>query len=119
MDNAITVNVASCVIKVSDLDRSLTFYSDVFVCRVAVREHDMALLLTPKDFQIYLHVQEPLRPRGIADMGVQHLVWSTDSLADLEQVRERLRVYDPAVYTHTDPATKVTYLEGSGPDGSG
>jgi catechol 2,3-dioxygenase-like lactoylglutathione lyase family enzyme len=116
MANEITANVASCVIKVSDLDRSLAFYRDVFSCRVAVREDDMALLLTPKGFQIYLHVQEPLRPRGIAEMGVRHLVWSTDTLADLEQVRDRLRVHDPAVYTHTDPATEVTYLEGSGPD---
>jgi extradiol dioxygenase family protein len=51
----ISVDVASCVVRVSDLDRSLKFYCDVFSCRLAIREADVALLLTPKGFQIYLH----------------------------------------------------------------
>ena len=77
----------------------------------------MALLLTPKGFQIYLHVQEPLRPRCVADMGVQHLVRSTDNESDLERIKERLQAYDAAVYLHADAATGLTFLHGSGPDG--
>jgi hypothetical protein len=34
----------------------------------------MALLLTPRDFQIYLHAKDPLRPRGFGVMAVQHLL---------------------------------------------
>jgi catechol 2,3-dioxygenase-like lactoylglutathione lyase family enzyme len=38
--------------RVSDLDRSVRFYRDVFCCQVALREPDAALLLTPDGFQI-------------------------------------------------------------------
>jgi catechol 2,3-dioxygenase-like lactoylglutathione lyase family enzyme len=49
-----TTTVASTVIRVSELQRSVSFYCDVFLCRVALRESDTALLLTPDGSQIYL-----------------------------------------------------------------
>ena len=51
-ESGVSVDVVAIVVRVSDLDRSLKFYCDVFSCRVAVREADMALLLTPKGFEI-------------------------------------------------------------------
>lgn len=116
MDNEINVTVTSCVVRVTDLDRSVEFYRDIFSCEVAVRSWDMALLLTPKGFQIYLHVKEPSVTRGIGVLGVHHLVWSTDSESDLEQIKQRLQVYDPATYVHTDDATGLTFLDACGPD---
>jgi catechol-2,3-dioxygenase len=115
-DSEVTANVASCVMRVSDLDQSLNFYRDVFSCRVAVREADMALLLTPKGFQIYLHAQGSFRPRALGAMGVHHLLWSTDSRSDLQRIKERLQAYDVAVFSHIDSANAVTFLEASGPD---
>ena len=109
-------NVASCVMLVSDLDRSLEFYHDIFSCRVAIRQDDMALMLTPKGFQIYLHAKESFGPRGTATLGVQHLIWSTDSWSDFQAIKQRLQAGDPEVYSHLDAANEVTYLEGSGPD---
>jgi hypothetical protein len=41
-EREISVDVASCVVRVSDLDRSLKFYCDVFSCRLAIREADVA-----------------------------------------------------------------------------
>ena len=67
----VSAHVASCVIRVSDLDRSLTFYRDVFSCRVAIREADMALLLAPNGFQVYLHSQRSFHRRGLGTLGVQ------------------------------------------------
>ncbi|MBU9766811.1 VOC family protein [Mycobacterium sp. TNTM28] len=116
MDNEISVTVASCVVRVTDLHRSVAFYRDVFSCRVSVEAEDMVLLLTPKGFQIYLHVKAPFLSRGLGMLGVQHLIWSTDSEADLERIRERLRAYDPSIYTHTDAATGVRFLDARGPD---
>jgi catechol 2,3-dioxygenase-like lactoylglutathione lyase family enzyme len=116
MDNGIDVTVTSCVVRVTDLNRSVDFYRDIFSCGVAVHTEDMALLLTPKGFQIYLHVKEPFLARGIGVLGVQHLVWSTDSESDLEQIKLRLQAYDPATYVHTDDATGLTFLDASGPD---
>jgi len=96
--------------------RSDDFYRDIFSCRVAVQSDDMALLLTSKGFQIYLHVNEPFLARNFGVLGVQHLVWSTDSESDLEQIGQRLQAYDPATYTHTDAATGLTFLDACGPD---
>ncbi len=111
----VSAHVASCVIRVSELERSVNFYRDVFSCRVGVREKDMALLLTPTGFQLYLHAQRSLRRRSAGTIGVSYLMWATDSQADLEVITQRLRAYDPAVFTHTDNG--VTFLEGCDPDG--
>jgi catechol 2,3-dioxygenase-like lactoylglutathione lyase family enzyme len=51
----ISAHVASCVIRVGELDRSLKFYGDVFSCNVVARETDMAMLFAPNGFHIYLH----------------------------------------------------------------
>jgi catechol 2,3-dioxygenase-like lactoylglutathione lyase family enzyme len=101
--------------RVADLDRSVNFYCDVFSCRVTLRESDTALLLTPGDFQIYLHStgQSRRRPR-LAPVGVQYLMWATDCQAELERITMRLRVHDPATFTHTENG--VTFVEGCDPD---
>jgi catechol 2,3-dioxygenase-like lactoylglutathione lyase family enzyme len=116
MADDVNVTVTSCVMRVSNLDRSVQFYCDIFSCRVAVRSDDIALLLTPKGFQIYLHLKDEAAPRGIGTLGVQHLVWSTDSRSDLEQITERIAAYDPATYLHVDDATGLTFVDACGPD---
>lgn len=116
MDDDIDVTVASCVIRVIDLERSVSFYRDVFSCRVGVRSEDTVLLLTPKGFQLYLQAKKPYLPRNLGVLGVQQLVWSTSSQSDLERIMNRLRRHDPSIYTHTDAATGVTFLDARGPD---
>jgi extradiol dioxygenase family protein len=106
--------VASAVIHVSDVDRSVNFYCDVFSCSVALRESDAALLLAPGGFQIYLYAKAPSgRPRA-SDTGVQYLMWSTDSEADLRRITQRLQAYDAATYTHVENG--VTFVEACEPD---
>ncbi len=112
---AISAHVASCVIRVSHLDRSLKFYSDVFSCRVAIRQADTALLLTPNGFQLYLHARESFRHRGAGGLGTQYLMWATESESDLQRITQRLQAYDTAAYSHTENG--VTFLEGCDPDG--
>ena len=110
----VSAHVASCVIRVSDLDRSLTFYRDVFSWRVALHEADMALLLAPNGFQVYLHSRQSFHRRGAGSLGCQHLMWATGSESDLGEVTQRLRAYDTAAYSHTENG--VTFLEGCDPD---
>ena len=111
----VTTTVASTVIRVADLDRSVSFYRDVFCCRVALREPDTALLLTPDGFQIYLHSSTgPCRRPRLASIGVEYLMWATDSQAELERVTRRLRAHDPATYTYTENG--LTFVEGCDPD---
>jgi catechol 2,3-dioxygenase-like lactoylglutathione lyase family enzyme len=110
----ISAHVASCVIRVRELDPSLKFYCDVFSCKVAVRETEMALLVAPNGFHIYLHA--PARHRRAGDTaGVQYLLWATDTESDLREITQRLRAHDPAVFTHIENG--VTVIEGLDPDG--
>ncbi|MBV8349336.1 MAG: VOC family protein [Mycolicibacterium sp.] len=111
-----SAHVASAVIRVSDIDRSLTFYRDVFSCRVVIRQGDTALLLAPNGFQLYLQARDWLHRRSASDVGVQYLTWATDSQSELQRIRQRLHTYDTAVFTHTENG--VTFLEGCDPDGT-
>jgi catechol 2,3-dioxygenase-like lactoylglutathione lyase family enzyme len=110
-ETANTTTVASTVIRVSELERSVRFYCDVFLCRVALRESDTALLLTPDGFQIYLSSKGPSRRATAGAVGVQYLMWATDSESELERIVQRLRAHDPATYSHTENG--VTFVEGS------
>ncbi len=99
---------------VSDLDRSVNFYCDVFLCQVAVHEQDTALLLTPDGFQLYLHSKGPSRRPRVGATGIEYLMWATDSQAELQRISERLRAYDAAADSYTENG--VTFVEGSDPD---
>jgi catechol 2,3-dioxygenase-like lactoylglutathione lyase family enzyme len=114
-EGKLSANVASCVVRVANLDRSLQFYCDVFSCHVVSREADMALLLTPKGFQIYLHEVSGFQRGGAVGIhGVQYVMWATDSQSELQHITERLRAYDTAVYAHNVDGLAI--IEGSDPD---
>lgn len=106
--------VSSAVMRVSDVDQSVAFYCDVLACNVALRETDAALLLTPDGFQIYLYSKEPSRRPGVGAIGVQHLMWTTDSQTELQRITERLRAHDPTTFSHTEG--ELTFVEGRDPD---
>ena len=108
-------DIASCVVRVANLDRSLKFYCDVFACRRLIRDADMALMSTAKGFLIYLHEKSELRRRGVEAPGVTHLMWATDSESELHRIAERLRAYDNAMFFHT--VADITIVEGADPDG--
>ncbi|CAG7635535.1 VOC family protein [Rhodococcus opacus] len=107
--------VASSVMQVAELDRSVKYYCDVFACRVAVREPDAALLLTPDNFQIYMYVKRGASHRGISSIGVHYIMWSADTEEELERITARLRTYDAATYTQV--VGGVTFVDGCDPDG--
>ena len=109
-------DVASCVIRVASLEQSARFYCQVFDCKVVIRERDMLLLSTPKGFQIYLHQAANLRPRREDELGIQFMVWATDSESEQRRIAERMRAQDVAVYCHS--VAGMTILEGVDPDGS-
>jgi catechol 2,3-dioxygenase-like lactoylglutathione lyase family enzyme len=114
-EGELSANVASCVVRVANLDRSLKFYCDVFSCHVVSREADIALLLTPKGFQIYLHEVSGFQRRGVVGIpSVQYMMWATDSQSELQHITERLRAYDTAVYSHNVDGLAI--IEGSDPD---
>ncbi|MGV9820620.1 VOC family protein [Nocardia xishanensis] len=110
-----SVRAASCLIEVSDLDRSIRFYRDVFECRVSIHEPDAALLLTPDGFQLYLRVSQTSLRRNIGDLGVVQIIWSADSRSELDRIERRLRAHYPS--THTTTANGINFIDGVDPDG--
>jgi catechol 2,3-dioxygenase-like lactoylglutathione lyase family enzyme len=110
-----SAKVASSVLFVSELDRSVIFYRDLFGCEVSLRSDDAALLLTPGGFQIYIierGKRAALHPGGL---GHHLLMWSTDSASGLEYFEQALK--DAGSYTGTHTAGDVTFVEGYDPDG--
>ncbi|AZI65904.1 VOC family protein (plasmid) [Rhodococcus qingshengii] len=107
--------VASSVMQVANLDRSVSYYCDVFSCRVALRERDAVLLLTPDDFQIYMYVQKGASLRNISSIGVHYVMWSADTEEELTRISERLRAYDASTFTQV--VGGVTFVDGCDPDG--
>lgn len=107
--------VASSVMQVAHLDRSVSYYCDVFTCRVALREREAALLLTPDDFQIYMYVQKDASRPNISNIGVRYVMWSADTEEELARISERLRAYDASTFTQV--VGGVTFVDGCDPDG--
>ncbi|OBA51259.1 MULTISPECIES: VOC family protein [Nocardia] len=108
-------NVTSYVMRVSDLDRSIRFYREVFECSQALREPDAALLLTPSGFQLYLCVSRHHGALPVGGIGVEQIVWSADSGAELHRIEGRLREHYKSTYTHT--RNGITFVDGVDPDG--
>ena len=110
----ISAHVASCVIRVRELDPSLKFYCDVFsLQRRGSRNRHGAAGRTQRVSHL-LHAPSR-RGRAANTAGVQYLLWATDTESDLQEFAQRLRAYDPAVFSHTENG--VTVIEGLDPDG--
>ena len=111
---ATTARIMSCLMRVTDLNRSVNFYRDVFQCKIAIQEPDSALLLSSGGFQIYLRSHEAIRARGIDDVGVEQIIWSADTLEELQRVEQRLRVHYPSTYSST--LNGISFVQGLDPD---
>lgn len=106
--------VWSYVMRMSNVARSIGFYCDVFECQVTLREDDSALLLTRGGFQIYLRAHDPAKRHGIMNLGVEHVIWSVTSEAELTRIARRLQTHDPSTYNST--LHGVTFVDAIDPD---
>jgi catechol 2,3-dioxygenase-like lactoylglutathione lyase family enzyme len=107
--------VTSAVIFVSELDRSVRFYTDVLGCSPQVLQSDAAMLATPSGFQIYLIAKGKLEPHMAQGIGDRHLLWATDSAESLAHLADVLK--DRDCYTDSHAAGDVRFVEGHDPDG--
>ena len=110
-----SAKVASSVLFVSELERSVTFYRDLFRCEETLRSHDAALLLAPGGFQLYIIERRKRAAHHPGGLGFHLLMWSTDSARGLEYFEQALK--DAGSYTDTHTAGEVTFVEGRDPDG--
>lgn len=107
--------VASSVIFVSDLDRSIQFYRDVFACELTMRERDAALLMDPERFQLYLMARGDREQHPTGGIGHEYLMWAVDTPEALEHFAQALK--DCGCYLDRHASGGVTFVEGHDPDG--
>lgn len=107
--------ITSSVIFVSDIDRSVDFYREVFACEVTIQQPEAALLLAPGGFQIYLIGRSARTPHPSGGIGPQFLIWAVHSADDLQDLDQTLRRYGRVTHTYTSGG--VTFIAGRDPDG--
>lgn len=107
--------LASAVMFVADLDRSVEFYCELLGLDVTVRSEDVALLVNPGGYQLYLRSMGKRTQHPLGAIGIQYLVWSAESEDDLERCERVLKAESPQVTRTSEDG--FTMIEGRGPDG--
>ena len=115
------VRLNHAVLFVSDLERSVAFYTEAFGMEVMAREPraNAAFLRLPRsgnhhDLGLFGVGAQPRRPRGA--LGLYHLAWQVDTIEELAQARETLVGLGAWTGESSHGATKSIY--GADPDGN-
>ena len=115
------VRLNHAVLFVSDLERSIAFYSEAFGMGVMAREPraNAAFLRLPRsgnhhDLGLFGVGAQPPRRRG--GLGLYHLAWQVDTIEELVQARQTLLELDALTGESSHGATKSVY--GQDPDGN-
>jgi catechol 2,3-dioxygenase-like lactoylglutathione lyase family enzyme len=106
--------LGSVVTFVQDLDRSVSFYTDVLRLEVADRSATAALLVSPTGAQLILRAMGSNAPHTLGNVGVQYVIWAVDSQDDLDLCERVLR--ERSAYRQTRGSEDVTAVEGRDPD---
>ncbi|QYH36263.1 VOC family protein [Salinibacterium sp. M195] len=85
------MRLSSAVMFVSDLDRSIAFYCDLLGLTCSVRDESAALLVCGEGYELYLRGKHAHPSRVSGAVGLQYLIWSADSVEELQRCEEVLR----------------------------
>ncbi|MCW2643082.1 MAG: hypothetical protein JWP76_5388 [Dactylosporangium sp.] len=115
--NAVTrsVRLASVVVVVSDLRRSVAFYQPLLRYPITASDADAALLTGPDGSQLYLHQAGDSSTRRNDGLGVQWVAWTAGGPHDLDRCTELIK--ERGAYVGLDTSEGFTRLEGRDPDG--
>jgi catechol 2,3-dioxygenase-like lactoylglutathione lyase family enzyme len=108
------VILSSIVVFVTDLARSIDFYSEFLGAGPTLRNESAALLVTPDGSQLYLRDIGPKAEHALGAVGPQYPLWSAESRAQLDRCEAFLRSRSDCV-TVTEQAG-FRLVEGRDPD---
>jgi catechol 2,3-dioxygenase-like lactoylglutathione lyase family enzyme len=109
------LRLASAVMFVAELDRSVTFYRELLGLDVTVRGDEAALLASPDGYQLYLRRIGGRAEHPSGPIGIQYLIWTAENEDDLQRCERVLRAQSAHVSRST--VDGFTMVEGRGPDG--
>jgi hypothetical protein len=107
--------VTSSVVFVSNVSRSLDYYREVFACTVSIQSPHSALLITPGGYQIYLIAKGTRASHPSGGIGVQSLIWTVATPAELEDLAQVMRRCGYSTYTRA--TGELHFLTSRDPDG--
>jgi CBS domain-containing protein len=111
-----SVRLASVVVFVSDLARSLGFYQPLLRYPITASDADTALLTGPDGSQLYLRqVDDSSTRRNEDGVGVQLVAWTAGGLDDMDRCADLLQ--EGGAYERRDTCEGFARLEGRDPDG--
>jgi CBS domain-containing protein len=110
-----SVRLASAVVFVSDLARSLSFYQPLLRYTIAASDADVALLAGPDGSQLYLHQVSDDATHRSNGLGVQWVAWTAGGDEDLDRCTEMLKARGAYVGRHV--MESINIVEGRDPDG--
>lgn len=108
------LRLASAVMYVQELERSVAFYRELLGLEVTHRDETAALLVTPEGFQLYLRSMGLGTQHPLGSVGIQYVVWTADGEEDLRRCERVLRAHSDHVSSQS--VDGFTWVEGRGPD---
>jgi catechol-2,3-dioxygenase len=111
---ALEARLGSVVMFVQELDRSVSFYTDVLGLDVTDRDPTAALLTSAGGTQLILRAMGANAPHPLGGVGVQYVVWTAASREDLDRCEQALR--QRQAHRTSRSLDDVTAIEGRDPD---
>jgi catechol-2,3-dioxygenase len=111
---ALDAQLGSVVMFVQELERSVSFYTEVLGLDVADRDATAALLVSAGGVQLILRAMGSNAPHPLGAVGVQYVVWTTPDQKDLDRIEQALR--DRQAFRATRNLDGMTAIEGRDPD---
>lgn len=108
------LTLASAVMFVHELDRSVRFYEELLALEVTVHDESAALLVSPDGFQLYLRSLGSGDEHPLGSVGMQYVVWTADGQGDLRRCEQVLQQH--SAHLSTETLDGFTLVEGRGPD---
>ena len=106
--------LGSAVMFVQNLDRSVSFYTDVLALEVADQSATAALLVSDDGSQLILRAMGSNAPHALGSVGVQYIIWTADGKAGLDRCERVLK--ERSAHRETRGSGGVTVVEGRDPD---
>ena len=108
------VRLGSAVLFVQDLDRSVSFYTEVLALEEADRSTTAALLASANGTQLILRAMGSGAAHPLGSVGVQYVVWTAAGPADLDRAERALK--NRSAHQQSRSSAGVTVVEGRDPD---
>jgi catechol 2,3-dioxygenase-like lactoylglutathione lyase family enzyme len=106
--------IGSVVTFVAELDRSVSFYTDVLGLRVADASPTAALLVSDDRSELVLRAMGSNATHALGSVGVQYVIWNAADKEDLDRCELALKQRSAHRDTRTDG--NAVAVEGRDPD---